>query len=213
MPGITYHPIFTSAVRVLMTAGTRLWLTAMLVTLIAGCQTLPPAPELSADQRAQQLATLGHWEAEGKIALRLENDNQSGFFNWTQHDDNYAIHIFGPFGRGTTWLRSTSHGVTLENAETGPRQAETPEALMEQVLGWQVPVSSLRYWMLGIADPHHPVEQLDLDAQGFARTLHQQGWNVEFQNPQRVRGMQLPGRIRASREQMRVTVAVNRWTL
>lgn len=188
-------------------------LLALLVTFLAGCQTLQPAPELSAQQQAEQLIALDQWQAEGKIALRLDNDNQSGFFKWDQQHEDYAIHIFGPFGRGTTWLRSDADGVILDNAETGQIQAQTPEALMEHVLGWQVPVSSLRYWMLGIADPHHPVEQLDLDARGFASTLHQQGWQVEFQNPQRVQGYHFPGRIRATRDHMRVTVAVNRWTL
>lgn len=211
MPGFYYGIKYAFVTRA--HTGRGLFLLALLVAFISGCQTLAPMPELTAEQQAQRLATFPRWEAEGKIALRLANDNQSGFFKWTQLRENYVIHIFGPFGRGATWLRRTSHGVTLENAETGYRQADTPEALMEQVLGWQVPVSSLRYWMLGVADPNYPVEQLELDAQGFIRSVHQQGWSVEFQNPQRVQGMQLPGRIRAHREQMRVTVAVNRWNL
>lgn len=183
----------------------------LMLTLLAGCQTLPRAPDLTAEQQAHRLPALQHWEAEGKIALRLADDNQSAFFKWSQHRENYAIHLFGPFGRGTTWLRRTSHGVTLENAEVGHLQAETPEALMEELLGWQVPVSSLRHWVLGSVDPNHPVDYLELDAEGFASTLHQQGWHVEFQNLHRIQGWRLPGRIRAHRDQMRITLVVNRW--
>src|SRR5690606_22103807 len=120
------------------------------------------------------------WGAEGKIALQLGKERESASFNWSQEHSNYSVHLFGPFGQGATWLRKTARGVTLESARNGVHQARTAEELMNNVLGWQVPVSNLQFWLRGLPAKKPKPTGLDRGAEGFVAELRQEGWQVSY---------------------------------
>jgi outer membrane lipoprotein LolB len=182
-----------------------------LVMALTGCQSTPQ--KAGGAQQDKLLYRVPHWEAEGKIAIQTVNDRQSASFKWTQDNTLYAIHLFGPFGQGTTWLRRTSRGVTLENAKTGVHQADSAEALMQEVLGWQVPVTNLQFWLRGLpAKKPRPAKQ-ERDSAGFVSRLHQEGWQVSYSRYEHFNGWWLPTRIQAERNDLRLTVVIKHWQL
>ncbi|NIN34367.1 MAG: lipoprotein localization factor LolB, partial [Gammaproteobacteria bacterium] len=58
--------------------------------------------------------------------------------------------LISPLGRGTYQLNGDSQLVSLLTAENKLYQAETPEILLQNNLGWSVPVDGLKYWVKGI---------------------------------------------------------------
>lgn len=179
---------------------------------LTACQSTQQLPD-NVKQQQKALMRLPSWQAEGKIAINMRGERQSASFDWQQQRDNYVIHIFGPFGQGATWLKRTSRSVTLENAETGKRSADTAEELMEQTLGWQVPVSNLQYWIRGLAAPKPKPSHLQTDSSGLLATLEQEGWSVEYMRFENHEGWALPGKLRAQRDGIEVTIVVKRWQL
>lgn len=185
---------------------------ACLLALLAGCQSTPEVPGERAQQE-QRLQRIQHWEAEGKIAIRMADDRQSASFKWTQKKDDYAIHLFGPFGQGTTWLRRSSGRVTLESAKTGVHRAASAEMLMQDVLGWQVPVTNLQFWLRGLPAKKPRPERQERDLTGLLSHLQQQGWEVTYSRYEPFSGWWLPTRIQAERDDLRLTIVVKRWQL
>lgn len=180
--------------------------------ILGGCQNLSSHPPTAAPQ--QLLVDYApKWSAEGKISLRYNEERTNASFDWEQQYDNYVIHLFGPFGQGSTWIRRTSKGVSLDNADTGYHRADTPEALMEQFFGWQVPVSGLQYWIRGLAAPDSEAQITEDVDSGRLYTLEQEGWTVEYSEPQAVKGWLLPRKLVARRDGMEVIMVIKSWDL
>lgn len=192
---------------------TRTLLLAAVCAMIAlsGCQTTPQ--KTGGVPQEKHLYRIGHWEAEGKIAIQMADDRESASFKWTQDKADYTVYLFGPFGQGTTWLRRTSRGVILESAKTGTHKASSAETLMEDVLGWQVPVSNLQFWLRGLPAKKPKPDSLERDPAGFVSLLQQEGWQVAYSRHEHVNGWWLPTRIRAEREDLKLTVVIKRWRL
>lgn len=191
---------------------TGVWLLVVLLATLAGCQSIPQKPAGGTGQQPY-LQKIPRWEAEGKIAIRKGEERESASFKWSQQQENYVIHLFGPFGQGATWLRRTSRSVTLENAKTGVRRATTAEALMQDVMGWQVPVSNLRFWLRGLPAAKPAPTELRRDGTGLLTGLQQQGWQVDYSKYENFSGWWLPTKVVARRDDLLITAVIKSWQL
>lgn len=183
--------------------------------LLAACAHLqePLTEPYSTRQQSTLLPALEHWQAEGKLGLTMGADSQSASFTWHQQGRRFAIHIFGPFGHGSTHLSRDAEGrVTLANPELGTHRAASAEALMTEVLGWQVPVSAMQYWIKGMPAPQEPFDMITGN-DGLPAQLLQAGWQVRFTRYQSVGRWQLPERVVATRDDLRLVVVVKQWQI
>lgn len=201
-----------SFIRTLFFARTALGALLVCLAALTACQSTPQKIPGAASQM-EHLYVAREWEAEGKIAITLERERESASFKWSQVRDNYVIHLFGPFGQGGTWLRRTSRSVTLENAKTGVRHARSAEALMEEVLGWQVPVSNLQFWLRGLPAPKPRATHILQDNTGHLSSLQQQGWRVNYSHYQNFNGWWLPTRVTAERDRLQIRAVIKHWSL
>jgi outer membrane lipoprotein LolB len=77
-------------------------------------------------------------------------------------------------------------------------------------LGFEPPLASLRYWVLGVPDPSHAADEV-LDAEQRLATLRQDGWQVDYGNYSSVDGQWLPSRLTLKRDDVRVRLLVDGW--
>ena len=179
---------------------------------INACGTITHRPSIDPHSQTHYLQKVRHWQAEGKFALSYDGEKTSASFDWGQQNDQYLIHLYGPFGTGSTWVRRTKQGVSLENAETGLQQAHSAEHLMLSTLGWQVPVSELQYWMLGLPSPNSDYKITTNEFKVITQ-IRQQQWDVQYTQHQVVNGWTLPAKIKAQRGDIRITLVVKKWDL
>lgn len=185
-----------------------LFLLVVLLTLSA-CQNLRTSDIQSTDALAAN-HQLVKWRAEGKIKIVTNGESQTAAFDWQQHKGNYAIHFFGPFGAGSSWLRRTSKGVTLELPNRPPMQASSPEQLLFDAAGWQAPISNLQYWIKGVPAPKTPATQSpEISSEGIA--FEQAGWQISAERLKDTDGFLLPGKVTGSNGNTQVTVIIKRW--
>jgi outer membrane lipoprotein LolB len=113
------------------------------------------------------------WHLRAKVALRSPEQNSTFQVVWRQSGDRYDIRLLSTLGIGIARLHGDAGGVTLSSGREADRYAESADQLVEQELGLTLPVTPLRYWLTGRADPAHPALWED-------QTLRQADWVVRF---------------------------------
>lgn len=182
---------------------------------LTGCTSLsPPAVKENAniawDNRLEDLAALKNWNVKGQVAIRSKQDSVSASLKWQQKQENYTILMWGPLGSYSYELNGQPGKVELITAEGKHFSASNPEALLAKQVGWQVPVSSLYYWIRGIPVPSVSAVK-KWDAQHHLILLKQQGWTVQYLNYTSVNRLDLPSKILLTNPQWTVKVFISQW--
>ncbi len=192
----------------------RLLLLAFIVTT-QGCAWLqtgtPPPAGAQVDwvDHVRSLTLLKEWQIKGKIGVRTRDDGGSAYIDWTQSFDSFYIVLNGPLGQGTTIVSGNPTGARLEQSD-GAWIAESPDQLVQEHTGWEIPIASLLYWIKGLPSPSNE-SRMTHNALGTLATLEQDGWSLQFDQYASSLGTLLPQRIRISKGDLRVIVVVKEW--
>lgn len=188
-----------------------------LVLLLAGCAGLGPQESIEGPGNKEDWTThktrvseIDGWQISGKIGIRAPQDSGSGTLFWLQRQDYFDIRLSGPLGRGATRLTGRPDAVALEVAGQGRFEAESPEALVESQLGWQLPVSNLLWWVRGLPAPDSR-SRIALDANGRLANLQQDGWDIQYLGYSEEDGYALPSRIKLAGRDLQITLVVKDW--
>ncbi len=185
----------------------------LLALLAAACSPTPPRPDIDPQQqwqlRQQQLGQLNRWELSGRLAVLNEDEAWHMNLMWQQRDEHYSLNIIAPLGQGSMRLHGDAVQVMLQTDEGETLNASSPEELLLQHLGWKVPVSALRYWVLGLPAPGEYVPTLD--EFGRLSKLQQAGWEIAFLDYQPRPGGELPRKVFINNHQVRVKLVIGDW--
>ena len=191
-------------------------LLALLVTLNACTGVavkLPEDEQLAANrERAEQLATMLEWGFVGKISLDDGDEGGSGRLQWDVNQDVSVLDFHAAMGRGAWHLDFGPQGATLKEADGVVRTATTVNTLIQDRMGWPIPVDALQWWVRGLAAPD-AIEAQQLDSEGRMAQLQQLGWSVIFKRYSEDAGIAMPVRLEATRADYRVKLAISRWHL
>ncbi|KEQ18852.1 hypothetical protein GZ78_01945 [Endozoicomonas numazuensis] len=192
----------------------------MLLTLwLSGCVTAPkPEAAHSESQRQslwkthqQQLKALDDWSLKGRLGLRVPGQSGSLSLEWQQNNGQYLIYLDGPLGQSVAKIKGQSGAVELE--ASGQRYSGvSPEGLLFELTGWDLPVSLLRYWVVGLPSPESD-SNIQLNNQGYPALISQQGWQVEYLQYKDFSGVTLPARIKVRQGEVQATLFARSWEL
>jgi outer membrane lipoprotein LolB len=129
--------------------------------------------------------------------------------NWQQRQDRYSLNIIAPLGQGSMQLHGDAVQVTLLTDEGETVNSSDPDLLLYQQLGWKVPVSALRYWVLGLPAPGDSTQRLD--EYGRLSHLTQAGWEIAFLDYQPQFGAELPRKVFIDNHLARVRLVIDNW--
>jgi len=184
--------------------------------LIAACapiqQPLSSSTQLNWPQHQQQLAQLTHWDIMGKLGIRTPEQSNSARFNWRQQEQQFDISVTNLLGQSVARLIGTNTEVQLDIAGQGRYITDSPSQLLQQELGWSLPVSMLNYWIKGIPAPNSPASY-QLNDQGLLENLIQADWQVHFSRYQPLESQTLPGKIRLQQGDISLTLLIKQWDL
>lgn len=190
-------------------------LAGVCLLILSACASRPPlAVDTERLWRSHQalMQELKTWSATGRVGVTADSDGWTASFVWRQSDAFFHIRIHGPFGRGVVELEGNPQRVTLIQAGQPPRHAKDADALLYQQSGWKLPVSGLRYWILGLPVPGQP-ERHRLDREGKLVALQQDGWRIEYASYHRLDGRHLPKKIQLVNGDLRVKLIASDWQL
>ena len=194
----------------------RTLLACLLLTLTA-CSSLHQREtlELGGDEAAWKtprsaVEPIDSWILQGKLGIRSPQESGSGTLFWLQRQHYYDIRLSGPLGRGATRIQGDRQQTTLEIAGRAPVTADSAEQLVEEQIGWRLPVDHLLWWVRGLPAPDSP-SNLQLDSSSRLGRLSQSGWTVEYSRYQEVDGVELPQRLQISGHDLLLTLVVTEW--
>ncbi len=192
------------------------WLVAGVALTLGACashrySTLPDLGSSYAE-RSDILVRLDAWQVKGRIGVRTPDDGFSGALVWRQDGRRVDANLHGPLGVGAIQLSGTTERLELATSDGERVDLVDPERALMRRYGWTVPVDSLRYWLLGIADPAGEAT-LDIDEHGRLKGLTQFGWTVDFRDYQNVAADELPRRLKARNRDLTLNVSIKDWRI
>ncbi len=186
----------------------------IVVGLLSACTTLPQQNTQAWQTRLQAIKNLPHWTATGRLALLAEDEAWNAHLLWQQQDGYYRIRLSAPMGQGSLELLGNPTGVMLKRAGQPPVQAQNAEALLHQQTGWHLPLTGLRYWLLGSAAPEDEVSELKLNATGQPSSLSQHGWQIDYRSYTQVaEQLYLPRKLFLHNGSLSARILIHQWEL
>lgn len=180
---------------------------------MVGCSLTPtqipePVDTLSWQERQDQLARFSEWEISGKIGIITEQDSQSASLKWFQEEQEYQIDIRGPWGHGGASIFGKPGDVTIDIAGEGKFHGASPEFIMQERLGWQLPISDIYWWIRGLPAPEKAYQH-SLNNNRL-KQLNQSGWDIQYLSYNNHLPA-LPKKMRMSRDGLKVTLVLSSW--
>jgi outer membrane lipoprotein LolB len=156
--------------------------------------------------RAAQLQSASDWQLDGRAAVALGTQGWQATLTWRQAENSAEVHLAGPFGIGALVLKQTPAGPSLNGAPP----SDAVVALVQEKLGFDLPIENLRYWLLGVPNPGAAFE-LSRNDQDRAKVLSQAGWSIAYDRYMPVAGDLLPARLVLTAGDVRVRIVVDHW--
>jgi outer membrane lipoprotein LolB len=176
---------------------------------LAGCVTTRAiGPARDWDARLAELQKASSWQMNGRAAVAVGTQGWQATLDWREQPGSAELHLAGPLGIGAQVITQTAAGLSIN----GNRSSEAALAQLQDRLGFELPIEHLKFWLLGVPDPHGEFE-LTRNAQDRAQHLSQAGWSIDYDRYQAASGDVLPGRVVLVRDDVRVRIVADRWTL
>jgi outer membrane lipoprotein LolB len=199
-----------------------LWIVA--VAVVAGCRTVPVEQPAAASQpwnaTRSELQARDHFELKGRVAVAAGKDGFDASLRWTQVGTRSQVSLEGPLGAGGVQITADGDTLSIVTAHGDHLDSDAARAELGARLGFDPPLGSLRYWILGVPDPATPAKE-SLDPQQRLQSLEQNGWHIDYGGYVRAGngrtgdgsggGDLLPARVTLQRAGVRVRLVVNAW--
>jgi len=182
---------------------------------LAGCRTAPVTfPAVAPwEVRRPQLQAREHFDLSGRVAVATGHEGFNANLHWEQQGGRSQLMLEGPLGTGAVRISASGNDLDIVTARGEHVDSAAAHADLATRLGFDPPLASLRYWILGVPDPAQPAtEELDQRQQRL-QGLTQAGWHIDYTLYAAVGGESLPARLTLRRDAVRVRLLVDDWQL
>lgn len=185
--------------------------TAALSLLLSACAVIKPVPGGKPAQA--DMAAFSHWRLEGRIAVQTSADAFQASLSWEHEGRQDRVQVSGPFSQGAFSIILQDDLIFIRDSSGHTRSSRDVSALVRQELGFDVPLSGLRYWVLGVAEPSAGTAKVSYDETGRLQQLQQDGWTLDFQHFVQVGDFLLPQKLAARGSDIRLKLFVDEWVI
>jgi outer membrane lipoprotein LolB len=186
--------------------------------LLAACVTPPRAPAtvtLDADAQRAFLQQLQAFELSGRIAGAVGKEGFSAQLDLAQRGQRARLGLRSPLGFGSATVEIDGREVQFRSSRGESLSGPAALQALQARLGFEPPLASLRYWLLGVPDPAAPAGAPQSLEEG--QSFEQDGWRIttrETLPTQAAPGrLELPRRVTLERAPVRLRVLIERWKL
>ena len=184
---------------------------------LAGCSHLGDPEEGAARaqlwlQSQQALAAHDQWDLHARAVVTRPGEVYNIGLQWRRAPDEWLILLEAPFGQGVIRIETGTAGLYRLSLPDGRIFLNhSPEALLEDVIGWSIPVSGLDFWIRAMPRPGANYSKR-IDRAGRTRDITQDDWSIEYLEyfPAAERPS-LPRRLRLAHEDLQLRLAIDQW--
>ncbi len=174
----------------------------LLLVFLTGCASVPVAV-----QRAPQADA--PFAFNGRVAAKQGEQRNSAGVRWVHRADEDEILLLAPLGQTIARIHRDVLEVTLD-ASGKHYTAQDMEALMQQVLGWRLPLSGLRHWVTALPAPDSE-SHIERGTNGQVSVMRQQGWEICYLRYAETTPDALPLRMNLQRDDVEVLLLIDEW--
>jgi outer membrane lipoprotein LolB len=181
--------------------------------LIVGCavQRGIGLPDLSDwNARTRTLASLMDWQFKGRIGVSTGNEGFNGELRYSQIDNGFRAMVSGPLGFGTIRLEGYGRSITVIDKDGEEWILTDPEIDLHNMYGWTIPVTNLRFWVLGIPNPTMPADT-EFNEDGLLVSLKQDTWLIKITQYRDGGGQLMPRRLSAISGENKIRLVIDNW--
>lgn len=181
------------------------------VLLVSGCAIREPRPEGAwLQDRERWFHKHPDWTVQGRLGLSNGQRGGSLSFDWQAQGDQHTVQLRTIAG-GKQWrLQFGPEYALLEGSDIDRLEGSDPDPLVEQAVGWPIPVQWLSQWLRGLPAPAEA--RMAFAEDGTLTQLRHSSWSIDFSRWTDGRnGVLLPTRIEARDPPHRVRAAMSNW--
>lgn len=171
------------------------------LALLGGCASQSRVPPSAPPAQVESAS----FAMNGRISVEHNGERHSAGLRWTHLAQSDEVLLLNPLGQTAARVFRDDGHATLDDGSKHYQDVDV-ESLMEQVLGWHLPLDGLHHWVLGIADPATPA-QTERAEDGRISALYQGGWEIKYQ---RYEGT-MPSRLLLTHEDLQVKLLIDEW--
>jgi outer membrane lipoprotein LolB len=182
------------------------WLLLLGLGLLNGCTSLhsPPVPFA----RPAQLES-APFAMNGRVSINSHGERHSAGLHWTHSAQSDEILLLTPLGQTAARIYRDDSHATLDEGDKHFQDIDA-ESLMEQVLGWHLPLKGLHHWVLAMEDPDSPA-QVERDENGRFSELRQDRWQISYLRYADTSPDSLPSRLKLEYQDLQIQLLIDKW--
>jgi outer membrane lipoprotein LolB len=155
------------------------------VVLVSGCATRPHEPSTSNATTSVTAQTSRAYHGRFAVQYNDQNGQQRnayGNFSWQETGDTVTLQLLNPLGQTLAIVTSSPSSATLELPNRAPQTATNVSELMQNTLGFALPVEGLRYWLQPSPAPTSRARTtMDSSSEnGRLKEIEQDGWTINY---------------------------------
>ncbi|HEX4050066.1 MAG TPA: lipoprotein insertase outer membrane protein LolB [Steroidobacteraceae bacterium] len=186
--------------------------------LLSDCATHPsvvsvPPPQSWAQRQPLLLAAANHFTLSGRLAASHANQGISAGVHWQQQGADAQLSLSGPLGFGGARVSISAESISIRTNDGRELAGDAAVRELTRLLGFEPPLQSLRFWVLGVPDPTGGPATPMLDDQQRLSHLSQDGWSIAYEVYVPVLRQWLPRRLSITREDLRLRLVIDDWQL
>jgi len=147
----------------------------------------------------------------GRVAVKHDGNRSLSGVRWTHYAGADEFLLLAPFGQTVARIRSDMRGAVLD-MPFKHYSAQNADELTQQVLGWRLPLSGLRYWVLALPAPKGAFD-IEHDANGQVILLSQDGWVIRYTRYAAQTSDSLPLRLAMQRDGLEIQFLIDEWEI
>jgi outer membrane lipoprotein LolB len=165
--------------------GVALGFVAAAIVTLAGCASVKPqGPSTSNAATAVTAQTSRAYQGRFAIQYNDQNGQQRnayGNFTWQETGDTVTLQLRNPLGQTLAIVTSSPASATLELPNRQPLTADNVSTLMQNALGFVLPVEGLRYWLQPSPAPTSRAKtEKDPEQPSRLKQITQDGWTIDY---------------------------------
>lgn len=176
---------------------------SLLLLLVSACVTAPILDEQSNWQDSSQLQELDSWRFYGRILIRSDEIVNANI-TWQHENQRDELNLFGLLGLGKKKIIVDSNGISLDEGSGKKLSSANVDAFIAKKLGFVVPITALRQWVLG-----RPVNSITVTK--IEGGFEQLGWQVVASRYKKTRLGVMPHKLKVSKSNIKLILIIDRW--
>jgi outer membrane lipoprotein LolB len=172
--------------------------------VLTGCASAPPQA-VTRPLHAEHMA----FTLDGRIAIKYDGEHSSVGVHWAHDADVDDVLLLAPLGVTVAHLRRDTHGAMLE-ASGKHYAAQDSDKLMQQILGWHLPLSGLPYWVMALPAPGSEAS-VERETNGQVSALRQNGWAIRYTAYATQDADSLPLRMVLQHDNLEIRLLIDEW--